>query len=45
MPMVFEVLQEKTGIGIMPVYLLIFAVINFGMLEMAYYKLKKAEVK
>lgn len=45
MPMVFGVLQEKTGISIMPVYLLIFAVINFVMLEIAYYELKKAEVR
>ena len=45
MPMVFGVLQEKTGISIMPVYLLIFSIINFVMLEMAYFKLKNAEVK
>lgn len=45
MPMVFGVLQEKTDISIMPVYLLIFAVINFVMLEIAYYELKKAEVR
>ncbi len=36
MPMVFGILQQHVGIVIMPVYLLIFAVLNIGLLEMAY---------
>ena len=36
MPMVFGHLQQHIGIGIMPVYLLIFAVMNIGLLERAY---------
>ena len=36
MPTVFGVLQERIGIAIMPVYLLIFAVLNIGLLEIAY---------
>ena len=35
MPMVFGHLQEKLGIGIMPFYLLFFAALNIGMLEIA----------
>ncbi|WP_295153482.1 sugar MFS transporter [uncultured Ruminococcus sp.] len=36
MPMVFGILQQAVGIGIMPVYLTFFAVLNIGMLEFAY---------
>lgn len=36
MPMVFGLLQQSVGIGIMPVYLTVFAVLNIGMLEFAY---------
>lgn len=36
MPMVFGILQQAVGIGIMPVYLTVFAVLNIGMLEFAY---------
>ena len=39
MPMVFGLLQQRTGIGIMPLYLLLFALLNIGMLEMAYRRL------
>nr|MCR5778624.1 MFS transporter [Lachnospiraceae bacterium] len=38
MPMVFGLLQQVIGIWIMPVYLIFFAVLNIGMLEMAYKK-------
>ncbi len=38
MPMIFGIMQQKNGIAIMPVYLLIFAVMNIGLLEMAYRK-------
>lgn len=38
MPMVFGILQEGTGIAIMPTYLLIFAILNIGLLEIAYRK-------
>ncbi len=41
MPMVFGILQQHIGIGIMPVYLLIFAVLNIGLLERTYAVLKK----
>ena len=33
MPTVFGILQEHIGIGIMPLYLLIFAFLNIGLLE------------
>ena len=39
MPMVFGHLQQAVGIGIMPVYLLIFALMNNGLLELANRKL------
>ena len=39
MPMVFGHLQQAAGIGIMPAYLLIFALMNLGLLELAYRKL------
>ena len=38
MPMVFGILQEHIGIAMMPVYLLIFAVMNIVLLEIAYRK-------
>ena len=36
MPMVFGHLQQAVGIGIMPLYLLVFAALNIGLLETAY---------
>ena len=36
MPMVFGHIQQAVGIGIMPVYLTVFAVLNIGLLEYAY---------
>ena len=46
MPMVFGHLQQATGIRIMPVYLLLFALMNIGLLELAYRKLpSKTEKK
>ena len=42
MPMVFGHIQQAIGIGIMPVYLTIFAVLNIGMLEIAYRKVAAA---
>ena len=36
MPMVFGHIQQAVGIRIMPVYLLLFAALNIGMLEIAY---------
>ncbi|MCI6174846.1 MAG: MFS transporter [Clostridiales bacterium] len=36
MPMVFGHVQQYTGIGVMPVYLLIFALLNLGLLERTY---------
>lgn len=38
MPMLFGRLQQSIGIGIMPVYLLIFAVLNIVFLEVSYRK-------
>ena len=40
MPMVFGHIQQAVGIGIMPAYLLLFAALNIGLLEIAYKKLK-----
>ena len=36
MPMIFGILQQNVGIQIMPLYLLMFALFNFGLLEAAY---------
>ena len=36
MPLVFGHIQQSVGIGIMPAYLLLFAVMNIGLLEIAY---------
>ena len=41
MPMLFGQIQQKIGIGIMPAYLLIFAALNFIMLEIAYRKIAR----
>ena len=38
MPMVFGIMQQHIGIAIMPTYLLIFAILNIGLLEMGYRK-------
>ncbi len=38
MPLVFGLLQQYVGIAIMPIYLLVFAVMNIGLLETAYRK-------
>ena len=45
MPMVFGVLQERVGIAFMPVYLLIFAVLNISLLEIAYRKADSNKMK
>ena len=44
MPMVFGVLQQHIGIGIMPVYLIFFAILNIGMLELAYLRCGKTKI-
>ena len=41
MPMVFGHVQQAVGIGIMPIYLLLFALLNIGLLEIAYRKVKQ----
>ena len=41
MPMVFGHVQQAVGIGIMPVYLLLFALLNIGLLEIAYRKVNR----
>ena len=41
MPMVFGYIQQAVGIGIMPLYLLIFAALNLGMLEVAYRRIDR----
>ncbi len=43
MPMVFGILQQHIGIGIMPLYLLVFVMLNIGMLEIAYRKVDAKE--
>lgn len=39
MPMVFGHLQQAVGIGVMPLYLLVFAVLNISLLELSYRRL------
>ena len=41
MPMIFGQIQQRVGIGIMPVYLTLFAVLNIGLLEIAYRQIRK----
>ena len=41
MPMVFGHLQQAVGIGVMPMYLLVFAAMNLGLLELAYRRLER----
>ena len=41
MPMAFGHLQQAVGIGIMPLYLLVFAVVNIGFLELTYKVIKR----
>jgi hypothetical protein len=43
MPMVFGHLQQAIGIGIMPVYLMAFAALNIGLLELSYKRLRAAK--
>ena len=43
MPMIFGIIQQNIGIGIMPVFLLIFAAFNIGLLESTYVILKKKQ--
>ena len=40
MPMVFGQIQQIVGIQIMPLYILIFALLNLGMLEIAYFRIR-----
>ena len=40
MPMVFGQLQQALGIWIMPIWLVVFACLNIGMLEIAYIKVR-----
>ncbi len=42
MPTFFGILQQHLGIAIMPVYLLIFAALNIGLLETAYRRISSA---
>lgn len=44
MPMVFGNIQQHIGIGIMPFYLLIFAILNIGLLERTYIVIKRRGV-
>lgn len=41
MPTVFGLIQQNAGIGIMPVYLMAFAILNFVFLELAYRAIAK----
>lgn len=41
MPTVFGFIQQNVGIGIMPIYLLLFAALNFVFLEWAYRKIAR----
>ena len=42
MPLVFGYLQQAVGIGILPLFLLFFALLNIAMLELAYRRLRPA---
>lgn len=41
MPMIFGQLQQHIGIGFMPLYLLVFLVMNLALLEAAYRRYRK----
>ena len=41
MPMIFGQIQQRVGMGIMPVYLTLFAVLNIGLLEIAYRQIRE----
>ena len=41
MPMVFGQIQQAAGIWIMPVYLIVFAVLNITFIELAYTRIRK----
>ena len=41
MPMIFGQIQQRVGIGIMPVYLTLFAFLNIGLLEIAYRQIRE----
>ncbi len=43
MPMIFGRLQHAVGIGIMPLYLTVFAVLNIAMLEWAYRRIGRVK--
>ena len=43
MPMVFGHLQQYFGIWIMPLYLIVFAVLNISLLELGYRKCSAAD--
>lgn len=40
--MVFGHIQQAVGIGIMPVYLTVFAAMNIALLELAYRRITRA---
>lgn len=42
MPTVFGLIQQNVGIGILPIYLTVFAILNFVFLEMAYRAIQKS---
>ena len=39
MPMVFGLIQQRIGIAVMPFYLILFLLMNFGFLEHTYRKI------
>ncbi len=43
MPMLFGHLQQAFGIWIMPLYLILFALLNIGMLELAYRRIRASQ--
>ncbi|MBR3293884.1 MAG: hypothetical protein IKI69_05620 [Oscillospiraceae bacterium] len=45
MPMVFGHLQQRVGIAVMPLYLLLFAVVNLAVLELAYRRIARKSRK
>ncbi len=43
MPTVFGHVQQAVGIGVMPLYLTVFAVLNLVLIEAAYIRMRKGE--
>ena len=45
MPVVFGIFQQRAGIGILPLYLILFAAVNASFLELAYRQIRRKREK